>query len=154
MVSRFCGFGVFSLIGIVAIGCGSDGPELGTVTGQVTMNGKALPNALVTFVPEAGGRAATGTTDASGNYTLIFLDRDGALLGKHRVSVTTLQQEIAVEEVSSDNPDYLKQSLGTGSANAKATPKEAIPERYNTKTELIQEVKSGSNVLNLELKSG
>jgi hypothetical protein len=115
------------------------------------MDGKALPNALVTFVPEAGGGAAIGKTDASGNYTLITVDRDGALVGKHKVSVTTIQEAAAVKEVSSDDPEYLKQAAGNYAA---APPKETIPARYNINTELVHEVKSGSNVINLELESG
>ena len=64
MVSRIWGLGAFSLICVLAIGCGSGGPTLGTVTGQVTLDGKPLPNALVTFMPEGEGGAATGARQA------------------------------------------------------------------------------------------
>jgi len=142
-----------ALVCVACLGCGG-GSSVGSVSGQVTMDGSPLPNALVTFVPEAGGRAATGKTDAGGKYELIFLDKKGALVGKHKVSVTSVQEAKPVTEMSSDSPEYKKQAMG-GSASdyAKATVAEPIPARYNSKTTLSYEVKPGTNVINLELTS-
>jgi hypothetical protein len=137
---------------LFAVGCSGGGPELGVVKGKVTMDSQPLSNVLVTFVPEGGGRPSTGTTNAEGNYSLIFLDKDGALVGKHKVSVTTLSTAAPVTEYPSDSPEYAKQASGTGSATQKA-PGEPIPDKYNTKTELVKEVKSGDNTINLELTS-
>jgi hypothetical protein len=143
-----------SLVCILSVGCSGSGPDLGTVKGKVTLDGKALPNLLITFVPEGGGRASTGTTDAEGNYALIFADQDGALIGKHRVTVKSLQPPAAVKEVSSDDPEYQKQILGAQSDSTPA-PKEIIPAKYSgNNSELVQEVKSGENIINLDLKSG
>ena len=60
----------FLLLGsclIVSIGCGSsDEPELGTVTGSVTMDGKPLANVWIGFAPTEG-RASMAITDKDGH---------------------------------------------------------------------------------------
>jgi hypothetical protein len=127
---------------------------MGEVTGQVTMDGKPLPNAMVTFVPNEGGATATGVTDANGNYKLISLDRTGALIGSHTVSITTVKKaEEALPEVSSDSAEYAKQAMARASDYNDAVVREPIPARYNSKSELVKDVEKGSNVINFELKS-
>ena len=57
-----------------AIGCGgapSDMPELGSVTGTVTLAGKPLADAIVEFRP-AEGRPSSGKTNETGAYTLQY----------------------------------------------------------------------------------
>lgn len=133
-------------------GCG--GGDLGEVSGKVTMDGKPLPDALVTFVPMEGGRAATGVSDANGNYKLIYIDRDGALIGKHKVTVTTVQKPAPVNsQIRSDDPEYAKMMASKASDYNNATVKEPIPARYNSNTELVKEVTSGDNVIDLPLES-
>jgi hypothetical protein len=146
-----------AMVCLVCAGCGEGGPELGTVTGQVTMDGKPLPNVLVTFVPESGGDVSTAVTNDQGNYELIFGDRKGALPGKHKVVLTTIAptQAAASSGMTSESSDYEKQAAG-GSVDvyaAAAAWKEPIPEQYNVKSDLVKEVAAGSNVINLELKS-
>ena len=142
-----------SLMCLVCIGCGPDGPELGTVTGQVTMDGQPLTNGLITFTPEAGGRSSIGKTDANGQYTLIWVEREGAEIGSHKVSVTTIKEAAAVEEMGSDSDAYAQQAMGDTSAYDQAEVTEPIPARYNVSTELVEEVTSGSNTIDLKLTS-
>lgn len=148
-------FAVCSLACLTLSGCGSGGPSLGSVTGQVTMDGKPLPNVLVTFVPEGGGRAATGTTNAEGQYQLVYIDKPGALIGNHKVSLTTLTQAQGTASGEMSEEEYEKAAMAAMNASAydQATVKETIPARYNTQTELIREVKAGKNVIDLELTS-
>ena len=71
-------------------GCGrSDLPELGTVSGTVSLDGKPLADAIVNFTPEQGGRPSTGQTDTTGHYTLVYVaDAEGAVVGtQSRLSV-------------------------------------------------------------------
>ena len=70
-------------------GCGgSDGPELATVTGKVTYANAPLANAKVVFAPTEGQWVASGTTDEAGNYHLETAPfGDGAIVGKHRVTI-------------------------------------------------------------------
>ena len=140
------------VIGLACVGCGESGPPLGTVSGVVTMDGEPLANALVTFTPEAGGRGSIGKTDAGGKYELAFVDGKGALIGNHKVSVTTIKEAAAVTEMSSDSPEYANQ--GSSADYDKAETKEPIPEKYNTKTELTFDVKAGSNTYDIPLESG
>lgn len=73
---------------LVLIGCGSnDQPELGTVTGRVTLDGKPLPRVEVTFAPDVG-RPSYGETGDDGQYELTYIrDAKGAKIGKHTITI-------------------------------------------------------------------
>lgn len=123
-----------SLISALGCGGGAKTPEVGTVTGLVTMDGTPLPNVNVGFELQSatGGRPSIARTDESGNYTLNYNETtQGALIGTHKVTVSTPQEA----------PD------------PSGRFKDPIPAKYNTKSELTKEVKAGSNVINLELTS-
>jgi len=78
-----------SIVALLACGCGDSGPQMAPVSGVVTVDGAPVANAAVMFVPEAGGRPATGLTDAEGKFSLETMEPgDGALVGKHKVTVT------------------------------------------------------------------
>lgn len=136
-------------------GCGEAGPPLGTVSGTVMLDGKAMPNMMVVFTPKAGGQNSTAKTNSEGKYELVGATSKGALIGLHTVSITTLAETsaaVAPTEMSSDSAEYAAQ--GDPSQYKKAAQfKELVPERYNTKSELIEEVKSGANTINFDLKS-
>jgi hypothetical protein len=80
-----CAFGIPLLL---LIGCGSsDQPELGTVSGSVTLDGKPLTRVEITFAPDVG-RPSYGETGDDGMYELIYIrDTKGAKLGKHTITV-------------------------------------------------------------------
>lgn len=117
------------------VGCGG-GPSLGKVTGTVTLKGKPLPNAKVIFHPEAKGTSpSSATTDENGHYDLMYPpDRHGALIGKHKITVST----------------YRMESSGDGAHKVTA---EAVPAEYTSTatTTLVREVKAGSQTIDLEL---
>jgi hypothetical protein len=141
---------------LLMAGCNQGHDNIAPVSGTVTLDGQPAPNVMVTFVPEGGGAASTGVTDASGNYTLTYIDSKGALIGKHRVSVTSVASagsaSSAPTNVSSDDPNYANRAQGDYAAmSAQQSAKEVIPERYNTNSELVKEVTAGENVINLEL---
>jgi hypothetical protein len=138
-------------------GCGGEsGPPMGKVIGKVTLYGKPYPKALVTFSPEGGGPAATGSTDDNGDFELWTSGTKGAAVGNHLVSVVTIKDPVKTEPVaatSSDDPAYAAQAFGGAAAyKANKDEKEKIPAKYNKSTELKHEVKSGSNKIDLELK--
>jgi hypothetical protein len=141
------------LAGIGIIGCGS-GTRLGNVTGTVTLDGKPLEGVSVAFMPEQGG-VASGVTDASGKYELTHTDGKGAPVGKNKVAVTTIKKSastVDMSQIPSDSPEYEKMMKAGGADYAKQV-KEPIPEKYNAKTELEFDVKSGSQVIDLKLTS-
>ncbi len=114
-------------------GCGGPAhPEVGRVSGVVTLDGQPLPEATVMFQP-AEGRASQATTDSAGKYTLMYLDGvSGAKIGSHTVIIRT---EIPGED---GQPPIAKEKL---------------PKRYHDQTELTAEVKPGANTFDFELKS-
>jgi hypothetical protein len=154
-MNRFFVVAASLLLCIIGSGCGEGGPALGKVTGKVTLDGKPQANVAVTFMPATGGGSASGITDASGNYELSHTSGKGAPVGKNKVAVTTVQQSqstVDMSQIPSDSPEYAKAIAGGGAEyNVKFT--EPIPAKYNVKTELEFEVKSGSQVINLDLKS-
>ena len=118
------------------IGCNSqpnDRPELGVVSGVVTLDGKPLPGMMVTFTPDKG-RSSFGMTNENGRYELQYLrDTKGAKIGKHKVSVTTPEGDDSDPEVP--------------------RVKETVPEKYNEKTELSAVVEPGENTFDFQLTS-
>lgn len=113
-------------------GCGSSGQPLGAVTGTVTLDGKPVPGALVTFISkEPDGTSSYGKTDTSGKYRLEFTtDKFGAMLGAHDVTIVTKRVS---ESDESDTGKVVK------------TEFVPIPKHYE-RGALTVEVKSGNNV--------
>lgn len=73
---------------VLTSGCSKSGPELFSVSGTVTLQGQPLPNVIVTFIPDDGGKSASGTGDSAGNYKLsTFAPNDGALAGSYKVAI-------------------------------------------------------------------
>ncbi|WP_339728516.1 hypothetical protein [uncultured Gimesia sp.] len=140
-------FSFLLLLTLSACGGGSDGPELGIVTGTVTLNEQPVSGALVSFVPNATknttGPASTATTDAGGKFTLKAPgNRDGAVIGFHRVGV----QCPGVVGVNVSTPDG-----GSGSA----TDNCKVPAKYTdpNKSGITVEIKSGENDIPIKLSS-
>ena len=131
-------FGFVSLVIVFALGCGSS--KFAPVSGKVTLNGKALPKAVVTFIPvaEAGsieaGESSVGKTNDDGQYTLTStMGKNGAKVGKHKVSIS------------------IQETRGEGD---RSITTEKLPKRYNENTELTCDVPSGGKAdANFELKS-
>jgi hypothetical protein len=85
---------------ILLAGCGS-GPKYAPVSGRVTLNGKPLANATVSFQPIAhegsieAAPGSSGKTNANGEYTLsVSPSQSGAWVGKHRVMVSSLAEQV------------------------------------------------------------
>ena len=131
---------------LVSTGCGpsSDMPELGTVTGVVTLDGQPLPGVTVKFVP-AEGRTSSGLTDAGGKYELIYTrDVKGAPVGEHKVYISGAGAEGGGnpnEEGGGEGVPAVKPYTGT------------IPAKYNEESTLTATVESGSNTCNFDLES-
>jgi hypothetical protein len=109
-------------------GCGSG--KIAPVSGRVTLNGKPLANASVTFAPIGQGKqepgpSSAGKTDADGRYKLALIGQsgDGAIVGRHKVRIA-LMEEL---DTSDDRPEKLKQ----------------LPLKYNGQTTLEFDVPPG-----------
>ena len=119
--------GALALLTISVLGCSGPSNPVATTSGTVTMDGKPLPDLVITFTPVAGsdqkdgpGKSATGNTGADGKFKLSTYEMgDGAIVGKHKVTVFS----------SGVNP----------------TPPGKLPEDYTL------EVKPGSNDFDIQL---
>jgi hypothetical protein len=111
-----------------AIGCGKSGPQIAPVHGRVTLDGRPLVRADITFQPEGAQRASIGRTDDEGHYELAYKRGEpGAIVGKHTVHV-----EVSSELVKNPPP---------------------IPARYAANSELHHQVEPGENEIDLKLES-
>jgi len=116
-------------------GCGGgpgDQPDLGTVTGVITIDGQPKKNVMVYFNPEDGGRPSSGVSDEEGHYNLVYSTSSlGAKCGQHNVTITSysdIDQNAAIPVMPSSEGDLPK-----GYVDIKKTV----------------EVKPGKNVINL-----
>jgi hypothetical protein len=124
-------------VSVLLFGCNREGlPGLGRVSGTITVDGKPVPEALVTFEPVDGSAApAMGRTDSSGLYELYYSrGNKGAKTGENIVRVNTYRE--------------------TGDDDSRQIQRETIPSRYNVNTELKATVDRGNNKLDFALKSG
>ncbi len=97
-IRRVLPVALLAAVGFALPGCGPTYPETIPVTGTVTLNGRPVGGAAIVFTPEEGEQA-TGTTDASGRFELsTFQLGDGALPGKHRVTVAKTTVKPGEEE--------------------------------------------------------
>lgn len=127
---------IWGLLALATIATGCGGPHGASVSGKVTLDGKPLPNANVTFHPAGGaGAIAYGQTDTSGNYVLATGTDKGLAPGDYAVTV------VATVEVPPATP------------NAEMTFKPITPARYADveQTDLRMNVTSGSNSFPLAL---
>ncbi len=117
-------------------GKSNDLPDLAEVTGQVTLDGNPLPDAIIDFYPQGAqekkqSRASTAATDEEGKYSLMYNNNTaGAILGDHMVRISKTE------------------------GGAEVAGPEMLPKKYNENTTLKATVtKDGPNTINFELKS-
>ncbi|MCL2118472.1 MAG: carboxypeptidase-like regulatory domain-containing protein [Planctomycetaceae bacterium] len=98
-MKKYAGIGVCLLLLVTMHGCGSVDAEFRPVSGIVTYDGTLLEGASVAFVPvDNSGVAATGTTDATGKYTLTSTTAKkfgtGAKPGKYLVKISKTEASV------------------------------------------------------------
>lgn len=131
----------YLMLAMLLSGCSADRPGTVPARGKVSINGRPLANAQLTFTPEKGP-CATARTSADGTFHLsTFGDADGAIVAKHYVTV--LAREAGVDNAP-------------GAPGATQPGRTLIPLSYsNTATSgLVFEVAAdGDNFFNIELAS-
>lgn len=144
-----------SLCILFLAGCGDGGPALSPVSGTVTVDGTPKPRLLVTFVPKSRGAGAIGQTNDKGEFRLNTNGRPGAIPGEYTVSITTVKEasSTSVSSASGSAPSGSEAYMNQGKINPKdyKMPQELIPERYNTKSDLIRLVETTKNTFDFEL---
>jgi hypothetical protein len=126
----------------MALGCGGGG-KTASVSGRVTLDDKPLRKAKVNFQPMGRegdnnpGGGSYAVTDDDGRYTLkmVFGDREGAVVGMHRVEISAFDHEVDPK-------------------NDRDRARNLVPPQYNRESTLRFEVKSGGTQdANFDLKS-
>lgn len=130
----------FAGLFLFAIGCGGN---IVPVSGRVTLDDKPLANATVIFQPLSDqanpGPGSKGKTDSEGKFSLTLTtgNTSGAVVGKHKVSITAYEGG----ERQSSGPDM-------------KPAKSLVPAEYNSKSTLTFDVPpGGSPSANFDLKS-
>lgn len=97
-----------SALSLAAAGCGESGPALVPVSGLVTLNGKPLEGAVITFLPDASTpetQPAEDLTGPEGNYRARTRSRFGVVPGKYHVVITKSTLDAAkLPEAFKDDP--------------------------------------------------
>jgi hypothetical protein len=116
-------------------GGGSDRPPVAPVSGVVTMGGKPVANANITFHLDGAPRSGMGRTDESGTFSITTYDHDdGAFLGTHTVTVSKVEESTAVggEDMEIGGDAYSKAMAAAANPGA-ALAKEELPAKYAKK---------------------
>jgi hypothetical protein len=145
-----------------ASGCGGgdEGPVTYPVSGTITRKGSAVAEAVVSFIPDAGGPSAVGVTDASGRYQLTTrVKDDGAAAGKYKVTVAKYEgQQPPVTGPVKMHADYdISNEYPAGydeSKASQASSKNVLPAKYANAdlSGLKADVVEGENKLDFDIK--
>lgn len=119
------------VVGMLCV-CGCRDGRLGYVRGQVVLNGKPLPDAMVEFQSSAG-RVAYGRTNREGRFELkATVNEAGLEPGKYTVRIST--------DWYDTSPD-----------GAPIHVPERVPARYHEQTELQRDVLPGTQTIDFAL---
>jgi hypothetical protein len=123
---------VFAALGL-AVGCSGSGDDLPreAVSGTVTLDGQPLANGTISFSP-AGGSGGPGGGGVIGGGKFSIPRETGLVPGNYNVALYA----------SEKRAEQTKPAQAGGGKPAER-PKELIPAKYNTSTELKAEIKKG-----------
>ena len=132
-------------------GCGktSDTPQVVPVNGTVTLDGKALADATVRFIPvDPKANGGAGKTDAEGKYSIAHATNLGVVPGSYKVVIEQYK--------SRDGKTYkIEEGMDIEQLKMQNLVQQALLPRYSdfSKTELTAEVSAGQpNVIGFDLK--
>jgi hypothetical protein len=134
------------------LGCGEDGPKLVPVTGVVTLNGKPLAEAEVSFVPDPTNKDVTpggDKTGPEGNYKAMYQGRSGLAPGKYKVLVSKKAGLPAGMELPPEiKMDRVQQEM-------MGIRKETLPAKYSeaTKSEFSADVSETGGTFDFDVKA-
>lgn len=131
-----------------AAGCSGGGDDLPrvAVSGTVTMDGQPLPEGLIQFIPEGADPEKAASASGTIKEGAFAIDRaSGPTAGKYKVAINR------PEHMSEHVKIELKKR---GRRKAPPGQKDLVPERYNSKTGLHEDIPSGgTSTLKYELQS-
>ncbi|MHB0958088.1 MAG: carboxypeptidase-like regulatory domain-containing protein [Pirellulaceae bacterium] len=125
---------------LLFVGCGEKSiVDTVPVTGLVTLDGAPVAGATVSFSPtEKTGRAAVGTTDASGKFTLTTINPgDGAAPGTYGVMITKMAASSAAPwqdprssggKLTPEQEKEVREQMASG--EKAVAPQSELPQKY------------------------
>jgi hypothetical protein len=129
-----------ALLGLAVAGpAGCGGSNRAAVRGKVTLDGQPLEMGRINFFPDGENKGpAAGAVILNGSYSVPA--RNGVVVGKNRVEIhgTRKTGKKIISAMSGQPIDEV------------GNP---VPAKYNTKSELIRDVKPGSEEIDFDLKS-
>jgi hypothetical protein len=117
-------------------GCSGKSSKLGTVAGDVTLDGQPLKSGIIHFVSADGKAATTDAVITNGKYTVEMPP------GDKRISISA--PKVVGKRKVYDTPD----------SPTLDQVQELLPARYNAQSDLRLTVAIGSQQKDYELKSG
>lgn len=115
---------------VTLIGCDNAGKGRVVLTGKLSYRGEPLDVGEIRFIPESGTKAPlTIVPFRGGSYDSAITN--GVPVGKYRVEITAMRSSTAAKS-KMVNGDELPVPAG-----------EVLPAKYNTKSELTEDVTSG-----------
>ena len=147
-------FAALLLVILVAtVGCGgpvADYSMVDLVNGQgvVTLDGKPLASAVVTFEDPTDETFSYAMTDADGKYVLQFdSEMKGVKTGKKVVRISTTRKILGLNSKPGQAPE------GEDGTAPKGPAGELVPDRYNKNSELTADVVQGTTQYDFALQS-
>ncbi|WP_020472226.1 hypothetical protein [Zavarzinella formosa] len=115
--------------------CGSSGPSVAKIKGKVTLDGQPLAEGLVNFRPVGDDAPTASGIVKNGEFTA-------------EVPVTKMRVSISASKVTGQRKAY-----NTPDSPLVDIVTEIIPAKYNSKSELVHDIKPDTKELNFELIS-
>ncbi len=147
--------GSLAILGV--IGCNSDPDgaiKLVPVSGVITINGKPMANAAVSFIPDVSNTSSTAggdTTGPDGNYMAQYRGRTGLAPGKYKVTVTP---GVASADSSANVSEAFKNDpFMAGEAARSAAASKPVAKAKEIKGEFEAEVSNSASTLDFDVKS-
>jgi len=143
----------WALIAAIAVGCGESGPTLVPVEGILTLDGKPLEEATVSFMPDPSNTEVTagmGLTEEDGKFYARHNGRYGLAVGRYKVTFSKTAEPPPGAKIPAgmENDPLQQEFLGLR--------KQTLPKKYTDlqKATEVVEVKNGeNNVYKFDLKT-
>lgn len=149
---------IVAILLLTVTGCNSStDPALVPAGGVINYQGRPLPGAKVTFVPEKMGGLAMATTDSAGKFKLKTGVESGVAVGSCKVSVMMMEGSDEGGLPKSMTPEDMQKMQIEGKLQtmlADREKKSLIPKRYGNaeSSGLTYEIKaSGENQFTIDL---
>jgi hypothetical protein len=130
------------LLAPLVVGCGGrGGADRGAVTGTVKLDGKLLEQGSIRFVPTGGARGSVaGGKIENGRYQLPA--KMGPAVGRNRVQIQAMRKTGKMVPKAFGRPGEMVPEQV-----------EAIPPRFNSKSDLNVEITPGDNTADFDVSS-